>query len=125
MGATGKTVLVVDDDPDILGAIRLTLEYEGYTVVTSLKGEYAQNLHDGNGGLPDLIILDILLSGTDGRLICKQLKRQEDTGHIPIVMISAHSDARASATEVGADDFLAKPFDIDDLIALVAKYTER
>jgi DNA-binding response OmpR family regulator len=120
--AAARTILVVDDDPDILGAIQLTLEFAGYAVIPSMKGEYAQNLHDGNGGLPDLIILDILLSGTDGRLICKQLKSRDDTKQIPIIIISAHPDARASAMEAGADDFLAKPFDIDDLIALTGKY---
>lgn len=118
-----KRVLVVDDDPDILDAIRFTLEDEGYVVTTTEKGEYAENLHDGNGGLPDLIILDVLLSGRDGRTICRHLKGRDDTRHIPIIMISAHPDAAESAAAVGADAFLAKPWDIDALIALVAHYS--
>lgn len=117
-------VLVVDDDPDILDAIRFTLEDEGYAVTTTEKGEYAENLHDGNGGLPDLIILDVLLSGKDGRTICRHLKSRDDTRHIPIIMISAHPGAAESATGVGADAFLAKPWDIDELIALVARYAQ-
>lgn len=120
-----KRVLVVDDDPDILDAIRFTLEDEGYTVTTTEKGEYAENLHDGNGGLPDLIILDVLLSGKDGRAICRNLKSRDDTRHIPIIMISAHPDARASSEGVGADVFLAKPWDIDELLATVARYARR
>ena len=118
----GKNILVVDDDPDILDALQFTLEDAGYAVVTSLKGDYAENLHDGNGGLPDLIILDVLLSGKDGRLICRKLKSQDETRHIPIIMISAHPGARESVKEVGADDFLAKPFDVDALLARIAHH---
>jgi DNA-binding response OmpR family regulator len=118
----GKKILVVDDDPDILDAIQFALEDESYAVTTSEKGEYAENLRDGNGGLPDLIILDVLLSGKDGRLICKKLKGQEETRHIPIIMISAHPGADRSVREVGADDFLAKPFEVDALLAMVARY---
>jgi len=114
-------ILVIDDDPDILDAIRLLLEDEGYAVKTSDKGEYAESLHDENGGLPDLIILDILLSGKDGRTICRKLKARADTRHIPIILLSAHPDAARSAAEVGADAYLAKPFHIDDLLAEVAR----
>jgi len=123
MTARRTRVLVVDDDPDILDAVRFTLEDEGYIVTTTEKGEYVENLHDGNGGLPDLILLDVLLSGKDGRTICRQLKSRADTRHILIIMISAHPDARESAAAVGADDFLAKPWDIDDLIAMVRRFT--
>ena len=118
-----RRILVVDDDPDILDAIALMLEDEGYTVTISEKGEYAENLRDGNSGLPDLIILDVLLSGKDGRTICRHLKSREETHHIPIIMISAHPQAEASVREVGADAFVAKPFDIDTLLAMVARLT--
>lgn len=117
-----KKVLVVDDDLDILEALQFTLEDAGYEVKTTDKGDYAENLHDTNGNLPDLIILDVLLSGKDGRAICRKLKSQEDTRHLPIIMISAHPDAKKSVQEVGADDFLAKPFEIDELLTKVAKY---
>jgi DNA-binding response OmpR family regulator len=115
-----KYILVVDDDPDILDALRFMFEDEGYRVQTTEKGDYAESLRDGNGGLPDLIILDILLSGKDGRIICRKLKSQDDTKHIPIVMVSAHPDAEHSVREVGADAFVAKPFSIDDLLNTVA-----
>lgn len=115
-------ILVVDDDPDILDALQLMLEDAGYEVTTSEKGDYAENLHDTNGGLPDVIILDVLLSGKDGRLICQKLKGQDETRHIPIIMISAHPNARQSVTAVGADDFVAKPFDMDELLVKIAKY---
>lgn len=116
-------ILVVDDDPDILDALRLLLEYAGYEVATSEKGEYAENLHDTNGGLPDLIILDVLLSGMDGRLICQKLKSQEETKRIPIIMMSAHPNAMRSVAAVGADDFLAKPFDASELLAKIERYS--
>lgn len=118
-----KKILVVDDDPDILDALQLILEDAGFEVKTTEKGEYAENLRDGNGNLPDLILLDVLLSGKDGRAICKKLKGQPATKHIPIIMMSAHPDADKSSREVGADDFLAKPFDFDDLLRKIDENT--
>ncbi len=122
MEQQAKKILVVDDDPDILDALRFLLEDAGYEVKTTEKGEYAENLHDTNGGLPDVIILDVLLSGKDGRLICQKLKSQEDTKLIPIIMISAHPNAKQSVKAVGADDFIAKPFDMDELLARIGLY---
>ena len=122
MEQQAKKILVVDDDPDILDALRFLLEDAGYEVKTTEKGEYAENLPDTNGGLPDVIILDVLLSGKDGRLICQKLKSQEDTKLIPIIMISAHPNAKQSVKAVGADDFLAKPFDMDELLAKIAQH---
>jgi DNA-binding response OmpR family regulator len=122
MEQQAKRILVVDDDPDILDALQFMLEYAGYEVKTTEKGEYAENLRDTNGGLPDVIILDVLLSGKDGRLICQKLKSREETKRIPIIMISAHPNAKQSVAAVGADDFLAKPFDMDDLLTKIAKY---
>ena len=117
-----KTILVVDDDPDILDALQFMLEDAGYNVTTTEKGEYAENLHDTNGGLPDMIILDVLLSGKDGRLICQKLKSQEETKHIPIIMMSAHYNASQSVATIGANDFLAKPFEADELLAKIARW---
>lgn len=114
-----KSILVVDDDPDILDALRFTLEYAGYDVKTTEKTDYAEHLHDSEGALPDVIILDVLLSGKDGRTICKMLKSHLETKAIPVIMISAHPDAERSVKEVGADDFIAKPFDIDHLLKTV------
>jgi DNA-binding response OmpR family regulator len=115
-------ILVIDDDPDILDAIRAMLEDEGHHVQTSEKGDYAESLRDIAGGLPDLIILDVLLSGKDGRAICRKLKEQSETNHIPIIMISAHPDAGGSVKDVGADAFVAKPFSIDDFLELVDRF---
>jgi DNA-binding response OmpR family regulator len=123
MNAVGKKILIVEDELDILDALRLTLEDAGYVVITTENGEYAENLRDNaNGALPDLIILDVLLSGKDGRTICQKLKAQAATRHIPIIMISAHPYAAQSVASIGADDFLPKPFEIDTLLETVAKY---
>src|SRR5207237_4477471 len=101
-----RKILVIDDDPDILDALQLTLEDAGYQVTITEKAEYAENLRDTTtASLPDIIILDVLLSGKDGRLICQKLKSQEDTRRIPILMISAHPSAKHSVKAVGADAF--------------------
>jgi CheY-like chemotaxis protein len=120
MQSRRKRILVVDDEPDILEFLQVILDEEGYAVVTSDKGEYLEQLH--NGGLPDLILVDVLLSGKDGREIVKYLKRQEETKHIPIIMFSAHPSAEETARQAGAEDFLAKPFEIDALLTKIAKY---
>lgn len=112
-------IVVVDDDEGILEVVRIVLEGEGYPVETSLNGEYFEHLDEN---LPALILLDVLLAGEDGREICRRLKRDPITRHIPVIMLSAHSDAGKVADTSGADDFLEKPFDVDALIATVEKY---
>ena len=112
-------ILIVDDDPGILDALRVLFESEGYRVQTCEKGDYAESLRGEIGGLPDLIVLDVLLSGKDGRTICRTLKSHEATRRIPVLMISAHPGAEESVKEVGADAFVAKPFTIDDLLDTV------
>lgn len=120
MQSIAKRILIVDDEPDILEFLEVVLEEEGYTVVASDKAEYLEQLH--NGGLPHLILVDVLLSGKDGREIVKYLKSQEETKAIPIIMFSAHPSAEQTALKAGAEDFLAKPFDIDVLLAKIAQY---
>lgn len=118
MSAVGKRILVVDDDPDILLVLTAILEDAGYTVLTADATTYQAPLRDHEP--PDLILLDMLLSGHDGRDITRQLKGQEATNHIPIIMLSAHPTAQRDARDVGADGFMAKPFEMDDLLATVA-----
>ena len=120
MQSERKKILVVDDEPDILEFLQVILEEEGYAVLTSDKGEFLEHLH--TGGLPDLILVDVLLSGKDGRQIVRHLKSQEETKPIPVIMVSAHPSAEETAREAGAEDFLAKPFEIDALLAKVAHY---
>lgn len=118
----GKTIMIADDDPAILDALEMLLQDEGYNVVTSSNGDTFQKV---NETLPDLLLLDIWMSGEDGREVAKVLKKEKSTKHIPIVMISASKDIDKSARDSGADDFLAKPFEIDELLTLVTKYSSK
>lgn len=120
MQNTPKCIHVVDDEPDILDFLRVILEEEGYTVVTSEKGDYLEQLDHGE--LPHLILLDVLLSGKDGREIVKHLKRHQETKHIPVIMFSAHPNAEETVRQAGANDFLAKPFNIDVLLEKIDHY---
>jgi len=115
-----KKILLVDDEPDIVEFLQELLEEEGYTVAITDKAEYLEKLH--HGGSPDLILIDVLLSGKDGREIVKHLKSQEETRHIPVIMFSAHPGAEKTARAAGADDFVAKPFEIDEVLAKIAKH---
>lgn len=117
-----KKILVVDDDPAILEVIALILEDEGYDVKTTVNGYTEETVQDY---APDLILLDIWMSGVDGRKICKSLKANAATKDIPIVMISANKDTEKISKESGADGFLNKPFDIKDLLGKVAVFTNK
>ena len=114
-----KKILIVDDEPDILEFLQIIFEEAGFLVVTTEKGDYLEKLNSGS--LPDLILLDMLLSGKDGREIVKRLKREKRTKHIPVIMFSAHPSAAKTALEAGADDFVEKPFDIEVLLEKIQR----
>lgn len=114
-----KKILVADDDLAIGDVLQLMLEYEGYEVEIQVDGQAVWQLREP---FPDLLFLDIRLSGMDGRTICQHLKGQESTQHIPIIMISANNDMPHIAKESGADAFVEKPFEMENLLALVAHY---
>lgn len=116
-----KTILLIDDNPHILEAIELVLTTENYTVHCLSKIDNV--LKEIKKVKPSLILLDLLLSGKNGKEIAKTLKNDGETKHIPIVMISAHPNAEKTAIEAGADAFLAKPFDIEDLLEIVDRFT--
>jgi CheY-like chemotaxis protein len=119
MKSAEKTILIVDDDPDIVMAIETILSEAGYTVASATRREsLMQRLRQES--LPHLILLDMLLSGQRGTEIAEELKQGQETRHIPILMLSAHPDAEQEARSAGADRFIAKPFDREDLLATVA-----
>lgn len=113
-----KQILVIDDDPDILEVVREILTEEGYRVQTSVNGACLQHLEND---VPDLILLDVLLKGEDGRDLCRQVKGQDQTRQIPVILFSANVAANSATNVCGADDFLAKPFRLEELLDLVAK----
>lgn len=113
-----KRIMIADDDPGIVDSMSLMIEFMGFDVITTSDGA---SLLDPGLELPDLLLLDIWMSGVDGRNICRQLKRDERTRQLPVIMISASKDIEQSALESGADDFLAKPFEMDDLSVKINK----
>jgi len=109
-----KKVLVIDDDQDILDAISFILDDAGYTVITRDSASDVEAIVQTN--FPDLIILDVFLSGYDGREVTKNLRKRNETKNTPIILISAHPFAPASILKTGASAFIPKPFDIDVLL---------
>ena len=118
-----KRILVIDDDLSILETMQFMLAAEGHSATLADKGEYVENLSKRGRLLPDLIILDVLLSGKDGRDIARILKKQPETKNIPVLMFSALPNVKKSVLEAGADDFLPKPFEIDDLLQAINSLT--
>jgi len=120
-----KHVLLVEDDEDILELLRYILSEEGYTVDGAVTGEDALRLLVTK--LPDLVILDLMLPGLDGMEICKMIKRDPKTSHIPIVMLTARSEDSdiVAGLELGADDYITKPFSPRVLIARVRAVLRR
>jgi len=109
-----KKILVVDDDQSILEMLQLVLSYYGYDVSTLSRGEKVfERIHEYH---PDLILMDIMLAGMDGRNICREIKSTEDAD-IPIILISATENGPACMNKEGSpDDFVPKPFDLDFLL---------
>jgi two-component system phosphate regulon response regulator PhoB len=112
-----KRILVLDDDPDIGTMIKMMLEYKGYDVIVSDRAESAQQImaNDNIG----LVIMDMLLSGVNGTDLCIDLKKNLVTSQIPIIMISAHPNAKEICLQAGADEFISKPFDMNDILSKI------
>ncbi len=114
-----KKILIADDDPDILDALSLILKDADYEIETVMQGLTVQHIRESYA---DLLLLDIWMSGIDGTDICKELKSQEDTRILPVIMISANKNVARMSKRAGANDYLAKPFDMEDLLTKIAKY---
>src|SRR5476651_1751509 len=109
-----KKILAVDDDLFILDALTELLKYSGYDVESTPNGEDVFKKIDEY--VPDLILLDVMLAGLDGREICKKIKNNESTKNIPVIMVSATPAVNQTIRDFGANDFVAKPFDIFQLL---------
>ncbi len=114
-----KKVLIVEDDPGVSRFFSFSLESEGYEVSTAMNG--LEGLNKARAELPDVIILDIMLPGLDGFEVCHRLRSDPKTARIPIVMTSAKGQEvdREMALKVGANRFLNKPVEYEDLIDAV------
>ena len=119
------TILIVDDEEDIRELVELNLTQEGYGVLSCETGEQALEL--AGSKLPDLIILDLMLPGIDGLEVCKKLKSNIKTEDIPIVMLTAKGEEVDIVTglELGADDYVTKPFRGKVLVARVRRILRR
>ncbi len=109
-----KRVLVVDDNNDILWVVETILKRYGFDVMTTLRGEDV--LSKTKDFLPQLILLDVFLSGIDGIAVCNTLKSTPETKDIPVIMFSAHTNFSDIKKFCKADDFVAKPFDTNELV---------
>ncbi len=119
------SILVVDDEEDLLELVRYNLSKEGYSVTCVGSGELA--LREARARLPDLVILDLMLPSVDGLDVCRQLKRDSQTSHIPVVMLTAKTEESDVVTglELGADDYLTKPFSPRVLLARIKAVLRR
>ena len=120
-----ERILAVDDEEDILELITYNLLREGYEVVAVVSGEKA--LESVRELPPDLVILDLMLPGMDGLEICKLLKKDEKTAHVPVIMVTAKGDEAdiVAGLELGADDYVTKPFSPRVLVARIRAVLRR
>lgn len=116
-------LLVVDDDSGIGEMLQTLLEFYGFEVVVTEEPDKTEALIEDNG--IDMILLDKLISGVDGTDVCARLRRHEKFKHIPVLMMSALHDAGAKCKGAGANDFIAKPFEMDELVSKIRKLIDR
>ena len=114
-------IMVVDDDPAILDVLRLILEDEGYEVVTASNED---EVFGWDAARPELILLDLWLSGDSGQTICRRLKADPTTSQIPVILVSANQDSAEIARDSGADGFIRKPFDLDEILAMIRRHLD-
>ena len=119
-GGMKRKVLVIEDEPVIAEMICIILEMEGLNVVSLADmGTARQKLHSKEIGL---VLLDLNLKGESGRTICEYIKGQADLKHIPVILISANLDLEKIKLACGADDHIAKPFELTDFTSKVRQY---
>ena len=117
-----KKVLVVDDDPNIVEVLRLYFDKDGFAVISCLTGDKA--LETFQTSQPDLVVLDLMLPGKDGYDICREIRKSSD---VPIIMLTARTDTldKVVGLELGADDYVQKPFEPKELLARVKAVLRR
>ena len=122
MSNNKKQILVIDDELDMLMAIKLRLEASGYEVATATDG--LEGLNAARKLKPDLIILDIMLPKMNGYKVSRFLKFDEEYKHIPVIMLTALSgdEDRTTGVETGANAYITKPFETQDLVDTVRRF---
>ena len=120
-----ETILIVEDEKDIVKMLDYNLKKEGYKILVAHDGEDALDV--ANAKHPDLILLDLMLPGVDGLEVCKQLKLERKTASIPVIMLTAKTQEsdKVVGLELGADDYVTKPFSPRELIARIKAVLRR
>ena len=120
-----KTILVVDDEPDAIELVEFNLRAAGYGVIAAEDGEEA--IRKAREGLPDLIVLDVMLPEVDGMAACRTLKNDPITSDIPVIMLTAKAAEidRILGLELGADDYVTKPFSPRELVLRIKNLLSR
>jgi two-component system, OmpR family, alkaline phosphatase synthesis response regulator PhoP len=115
----GETLLLIEDEEDILELLRFNLAREGFKIITAAEGQKGLSL--ALARLPDLLLLDLMLPGLDGLEVCRMLKKDPRTAGIPIVMLTAKGEESdiVAGLELGAEDYVTKPFSMKVLVARV------
>ena len=119
---TKSRILLVDDEPDIVETVAFMLRARNYTVSVASGG--LEGIGKAKDELPDLILLDIMMPDMDGYDVCRKLRAEDDTKHIPVVMLTARDESEAllKSHSVGADDYVVKPFSLPALIDKLEKF---
>ncbi|MCL5962323.1 MAG: response regulator, partial [Chloroflexi bacterium] len=112
-------IVVADDDPYVLDLVKMILEPEGFSVQSASNGQEA--LTEIAQQRPDIALLDVMMPVMDGVRCCRELRKNPETSKIPVVVMSAGANLSKTAKEIGANGFIAKPFSIDDLIAILQR----
>ncbi len=117
-----KKILILDDDVDVLEMLKEVLLYEKFEVciVSDLASFFKAFEEDFQ---PDLVLIDYLLKGVNGGEVCYQLKTNASTAGIPVILMSAYPQIFRSLGDYGCDEFISKPFDLDEFIGIVRSYT--
>lgn len=113
-------VLIVDDDPAVTKLLAALLAEEGFDPVTATSGQAALDMLRTD--TPDVVLLDLMMPLVSGSMVCSQLKTDSATKHIPVIVISGDGRAERKVRDIGADDFVLKPFDLDDVIKRVRRW---
>lgn len=111
-------LLIIDDDEDISAMLFLLLRSKDFEVAVVTKSE--DIFHEIKKFQPDIILLDVYLTGYDGRVICKQLKFHPDSKHVPVIMVSGDDEILQTVDQYGANDYIQKPFDADTLLSKIS-----
>ena len=120
-----KKILIVDDEKDIVDLISYNLEKEGFVTIKAYDGESALDLV--KSAKPDIVVLDLMLPGIRGLEVCKFIRKNPDTDALPIIMLTAKGEQvdKILGFEMGADDYITKPFNVRELIARIRAVLRR